>query len=72
LRGSIVTFQTPELLPTFRYDCRYRPGFLNLVYRSLVDQGVQIPDDCLHGSFRRYSGDLNRLGKGEILAYDQR
>jgi formylmethanofuran dehydrogenase subunit C len=72
LRGTIVTFQNPELLPTFRYDCCYRPHFLRLIFRCLQHRGLSIPDNYLEGSFRRFSGDFNRLGKGEILVYDQR
>jgi len=72
LRGTIVAFQTPELLPTFRYDCRYRPVFLKLVFGELQLQGVTVPEEFATGYYRRYSGDLNRLGKGEVLVYDQR
>jgi formylmethanofuran dehydrogenase subunit C len=71
LRGSIVTFKPAELLPTYRYDCSYNPSFLNLLFQSLRSNGVSVPD-CGTGCFRRYSGDFNRLGKGEILIYDQR
>jgi formylmethanofuran dehydrogenase subunit C len=72
LRGTIVAVQPPELLPTFRYDCTYQPGFLRLIFQELQRQGVLIPDSCITGFYRRYSGDFNRLGKGEILVYDQR
>jgi formylmethanofuran dehydrogenase subunit C len=72
LRGTIVTFKPPELLPTYRYDCSYQPDFLKLVFRSLQVRGLSVPDDCASGCYRRYSGDFNRSGKGEILVYDQR
>lgn len=71
LRGTIVAFQPPELLPTFRYDCSYRPDFLRLIFQELQNQGFAVPASCSTGQYRRYSGDLNRLGKGEILVYDQ-
>jgi formylmethanofuran dehydrogenase subunit C len=71
LRGTIVTFQQAELLPTYRYDCSYHPGFLDLIFHGLRNHGVSFPGDCPAGCFRRYSGDFNRLGKGEILVYDQ-
>ncbi len=71
LRGTIVAFQPPELLPTYRYDCAYRPAFLGLVLQELQKHGLIIPDNCTSGCFRRYSGDLSRLGKGEILVHDQ-
>lgn len=70
-RGSIVAFHPLELLPTFRYDCRYRPGFLRLILQSLRQRGLEVSDELLSGYYRRYSGDLTALGKGEILIYDQ-
>jgi formylmethanofuran dehydrogenase subunit C len=72
LRGTIVTFRQPELLPTFRFDCSYSPHFLKLMLQNLRLQGLSILEKYLNGCFRRYSGDFNRLGKGEILVYDQR
>ncbi len=72
LRGTIVTFQPAELLPTYRYDCSYTPDFLSLVFQDLRRNGVAVPSGRAGGCFRRYSGDFNRLGKGEILVYDQR
>ena len=72
LRGTIVTFKQPELLPTFRYDCSYSPHFLKLMLQNLRLQGLAISEEYLTGFYRRYSGDFNRLGKGEILVYDQR
>ncbi len=71
LRGTIVAFQAPELLPTYRYDCSYRPSFLGLIFHELQTQGLLIPNNYMFGCYRRYSGDFNRLGKGEILIYDQ-
>jgi len=71
-RGTIVAFQTPELLPTFHYNCRYQPAFLKLMFRDLQDQGLSIPHGNADAFFCRYSGDLSRSGKGEILIYDQR
>jgi formylmethanofuran dehydrogenase subunit C len=72
LRGTIVTFQEAELLPTYRYDCTYQPNFLNLIFQSLGRFGLSLPDNLPSGWYRRYSGDFNRSGKGEILIYDQR
>jgi formylmethanofuran dehydrogenase subunit C len=69
--GTIIAFHSCELLPTFRFDCTYQPGFLGLILRSLCARGVALPDEYLTGCYRRYSGDLNALGKGEILVYDQ-
>ncbi len=57
----------PEILPSFRYACTYRPTFLRLYVRHLRDWGFSIPDEMLGMSCRRYCGDLLELGKGEIL-----
>jgi formylmethanofuran dehydrogenase subunit C len=72
VRGTIIAFQKPELLPTYKYDCTYNPGFLGLIFQSLRSNGISVPDFSAAGCFHRYSGDFNRLGKGEILVYDQR
>ncbi len=71
LRGTIVTFEKPELLPTYRYACRYQPSFLGLIFQHLSEHGIQVPKYASTGCFHRYSGDFNRIGKGEILVYDQ-
>jgi formylmethanofuran dehydrogenase subunit C len=71
LRGTIVTHQPPELLPTYRYDCSYQPDFLKYIFQNLKRHGLSVPGDYTSGCYRRYSGDFNRLGKGEILVYDQ-
>jgi formylmethanofuran dehydrogenase subunit C len=72
LRGTIVAFQPPELLPTYRYSYSCQPNFLRLIFRHLRSHGLLIPDSYSAGRYRRYSGDFNRSGKGEILVYDQR
>ncbi len=69
--GSIITFHQPELLPTFHYDCVYSPIFLKLILKSLQAQAVAVEQEWIAGNYRRFSGDQNTLGKGEILVYDQ-
>jgi formylmethanofuran dehydrogenase subunit C len=71
LHGTIVAFHAPELLPTYRYDCVYQPAFLRLIFEELRTHGMPIGEDHSTGLFKRYSGDLGRSGKGEILVYDQ-
>jgi formylmethanofuran dehydrogenase subunit C len=67
-RGTVAVFGSePQLLPTFRFDCVFRPSFLPLYLRRLRDAGYPFAGDILHGDYRRYSGDLVSLGKGEIL-----
>jgi formylmethanofuran dehydrogenase subunit C len=67
-RGSIVfAASVPALLPTFRFDCVYRPVFLSIYLRQLRAWGFAVPEDVLRSKWRRFSGDLVSLAKGEIL-----
>jgi formylmethanofuran dehydrogenase subunit C len=67
-RGTLALFgEAPHLLPTFRYDCDYRPVFLRLYLRQLRAWGFPVAERFLGGSWRRFSGDLVALGKGEVL-----
>jgi formylmethanofuran dehydrogenase subunit C len=69
-RGTIVALgETPEILLTYRYECTMRPVFLRCYLRRLLDWGLPVPKAALDGDFRRYSGDVTSLGKGEILVY---
>jgi formylmethanofuran dehydrogenase subunit C len=71
-RGTIALFGgRPELLPTFRPDCVYRPTFLALYLRQLAAWGFQVAPGQMQGLFQRYSGDLVALGKGEVLYWQQ-
>lgn len=70
-RGSIVVLGgTPALLPTFRLDCVYWPIFLQLYLRQLQRWAFAVPSQVFAGPYRRYSGDLVALGKGEILQWE--
>ena len=72
-RGTIVTYEGgaghPPLLPTFQYDCEYRPVWLRLLLRQLREWSFEVPDPCIGASYRRYSGDFTELGKGEVLVW---
>jgi formylmethanofuran dehydrogenase subunit C len=71
-RGTIALFgERPPLLPTFRFDCLYRPVFMNLYLRQLRAWSFPVKEEFSHGTYRRYSGDLVALGKGEILEWQQ-
>ncbi len=71
-RGTIVAFgEAPELLPTFRYACNYRPVFLQCYLRSLEASGLIASPGLPGGEFRRYVGDMNSGGRGEVLVRDQ-
>jgi formylmethanofuran dehydrogenase subunit C len=67
-RGTLTVFgPAPELLPTFRYDCTYRPAFIDLYLRRLAAHGLPVR---AAGAYRRYRGDMVTLGLGEILLGD--
>lgn len=71
-RGTIMLFQPAEPLPSFRYDCTYLPPFWPLLVNYLRAETQALGDFPLpvQGQklqFKRYSGDMNELGKGEIL-----
>jgi formylmethanofuran dehydrogenase subunit C len=69
-RGSIVALGRVEIPPTYRYACTYQPDHIRLtLLRLRARYGVTVDDRYLSGLYRRYSGDLADLGKGEILAW---
>jgi len=71
-RGTIVAFgDAADVLPTFAYSCTYRPVFLQTYVRRLRALGLLGEDELAGGTFRRYVGDLNTVGKGEVLIRDQ-
>jgi formylmethanofuran dehydrogenase subunit C len=69
-RGSIVALGAITPPATYRYACVYRPVHLRLTLTHLRSRhGMPVADRHLDGTYRRYSGDLAELGKGEILAW---
>lgn len=71
-RGSIVVFGgSPEILPTYKYECTLRSVFLGFYLQRMRGWGLMVPVEGADGRFRRYSGDITTVGKGEILVYAQ-
>jgi len=69
-RGSIVALGAVTIPSTYRYACTYQPPHLRLVLMRLrATFGLPVEGRHLTGFYRRYSGDLADLGKGEILAW---
>lgn len=69
-RGSIVALGRVEVPPTYRYACTYQPDHIRLtLLRLRTRYGITVDDRYVSGLYRRYSGDLADLGKGEILAW---
>jgi formylmethanofuran dehydrogenase subunit C len=69
-RGSIVALGSVRIPPTYRYACTYQPDHLRLTLLRLRKRyGLAVDERYVSGSYRRYSGDLADLGRGEILAW---
>jgi formylmethanofuran dehydrogenase subunit C len=69
-RGSIVALGPVEIPPTYRYACTYQPDHLRLTLLRLRQRyDLAVDERCISGFYRRYSGDLADLGRGEILAW---
>lgn len=66
-RGTIVTFEQTRLMPTFVHDCTYRPSFLGVYWRHMLERDVRLPAHAHDGVYRRYTGDTSGLGRGEVL-----
>lgn len=69
-RGSVISFGTSEpLLPTYRFEALLQPVYIRVLLKHLKGLGLQFDSNLVDGSFQRYSGDINALGKGEILLH---
>jgi formylmethanofuran dehydrogenase subunit C len=69
-RGTIVALGSVRVPATYAYACTYRPPHLSLMLLSLRRRfDLPLDDAHLHGLFKRYSGDLAEIGKGEILEW---
>jgi formylmethanofuran dehydrogenase subunit C len=69
-RGSVVALGKITPPPTYSYVCTYQPTVLRLILTRLsVRFGIVVQRKHLTGLYRRYSGDMAELGKGEILEW---
>jgi formylmethanofuran dehydrogenase subunit C len=69
-RGSIVALGRITPPPTYSYACTCQPAYLRLLLTRLrAGCGLPVRPRHLNGFYRRYSGDMAELGKGEILAW---
>jgi formylmethanofuran dehydrogenase subunit C len=69
-RGSLVALGDVAIPTTYRYACTYQPVHLRLLLSRLTARyAMPVEERHLTGFYRRYSGDLAELGKGEILAW---
>jgi formylmethanofuran dehydrogenase subunit C len=71
-RGSIIALgEVSRLLPTYSYQCLFVPFFLSLYQGLFKEWGLDLAAEKLNGYFQRFAGDINTVGKGEILIYDK-
>jgi len=69
-RGSVVALGPIEIPPTYRYACTYQPDHVRLtLLRLRARYALQVDERHVTGLYRRYSGDLGDLGRGETLAW---
>jgi formylmethanofuran dehydrogenase subunit C len=69
-RGSVVALGKVTPPATYSYVCTYQPAVLRLMLTRLsVRYGLSVQRKHLTGLYRRYSGDMAELGKGEILEW---
>lgn len=64
-RGTILTRHEPQLPPSFRYSCEYRPAFLSILLTELRKLHLTIPE--FGPNLRCFRGDLLTGGRGEVL-----
>lgn len=68
VRGTVILLTPPEsIMPTFRYDYTGRPPYWPLLHSSLSEAGWKAPETTGQAVFKRYSGDFNEGGRGELL-----
>lgn len=69
-RGSVVALGPISPPLTYSYACTFQPAYLRLLLSRLrTGYGLPVRPRHLNGFYRRYSGDMAELGKGEILAW---
>jgi len=69
-RGTIICCDSEhatDILPTFKWACRYSPVFLQTYFQHLKRRNFPLPEACSDAVFDRYSGDFLESGRGEIL-----
>lgn len=66
-KGTIILLKTAKLLPIFYYNCSYRPTFWRLLRKDLQSKGLDFLESSENALFKRYIGDANEGGRGEVL-----
>jgi formylmethanofuran dehydrogenase subunit C len=69
-RGTVIALGRLTPPPTYAYACTYQPVHLRLLLTRLGQRyDLPVRPRHLKGFYRRYSGDMAELGKGEILTW---
>jgi formylmethanofuran dehydrogenase subunit C len=68
-RGTIGFFgkSAPQMLPTFRKACRFRPEILPVVFRYLRRLGFGVNEELENSWCELFNGDFLAGGRGEVL-----
>jgi formylmethanofuran dehydrogenase subunit C len=70
-RGSLASGQAAEPLPGYALATSFRPPALGLQLRRVRELGLTVYEPLLRGTWTRWSGDRNELGRGEILIFEE-
>ncbi len=69
-RGSVIALGGVEIPVTYRYACTYHPPYLPVLLRYLQrERGFATHARFATGPYRRWTGDVADVGKGEILEW---
>jgi formylmethanofuran dehydrogenase subunit C len=69
-RGSVIALGKVEIPATYRYACTYRPSYVSVLVRYLQRvRRFPIDDRFAVGRYKRWTGDIADVGKGEILEW---
>ena len=72
-RGTVIAFGDVEgdVLPTYRRGNLYRPLYIPLLLRFLAQRGLPVTEAHRTGVYRRWTGDVTSLGKGELFIHEK-
>jgi formylmethanofuran dehydrogenase subunit C len=69
-RGSVIALGAVDIPTTYKYACTYRPPFVPVLLRYLQRvRGFAIDARFATGRYKRWTGDVADVGKGEILEW---
>lgn len=69
-RGSVIALGGIEIPVTYRYACTYHPPYIPVLLRYLQrTRQFETQARFAKGRYRRWTGDVADVGKGEILEW---